>query len=335
MVGIWPAARLALATPVPLLPDLNSRLHPSDSTPWTILFVLTVIPLLPATLMAMTPLVRLLVVFHFLRQALGTQTAPSNPQTLLDGLRAFYVSELSIHAPSYPGLEITLRVGSQARAFRNLEQPEDVGREAARRTLRMLDARRVPTQQVPVVFAPEVARGLVGSIFGAASGAAISRGASIFAGQLGQQVAAESVTVVDDGTIPERRGSLTIDDEGTPTSRTVLIEDGVLTGYLGGQGLITFAIEGGEHESLSSREHLAAAIVVALSAAGWVDLPELADAEGDGGVAVGPVPDPLIRPQASAPETCAPHLPENGKCGPPRGASPLAASRVAASRKNL
>jgi flagellar biosynthesis protein FliP len=73
------AARLAAAAPVPLLPDLNSKLHPSDSTPWTILFVLTLVTLLPAILMAMTPLVRLLVVFHFLRQALGTQTAPSNP----------------------------------------------------------------------------------------------------------------------------------------------------------------------------------------------------------------------------------------------------------------
>lgn len=66
----------------PLLPDLNARLHPSDSTPWTILFVLTLITLLPAILMCMTPLVRLLVVFHFLRQALGTQTAPSNPTLL-------------------------------------------------------------------------------------------------------------------------------------------------------------------------------------------------------------------------------------------------------------
>ncbi len=55
------------------------KLHPSDSTPWTILLVLTLITLLPAILMAMTPMVRLLVVFHFLRQALGTQTAPSNP----------------------------------------------------------------------------------------------------------------------------------------------------------------------------------------------------------------------------------------------------------------
>ena len=73
------ALMMAAPAGVPLLPDLNARLHPSDSTPWTILLVLTLITLLPAILMAVTPMVRLLVVFHFLRQALGTQTAPSNP----------------------------------------------------------------------------------------------------------------------------------------------------------------------------------------------------------------------------------------------------------------
>lgn len=82
MIALWVAAREASAFAVPQLPDLNARLHPSDSTPWTILFVLTLITLLPAILMCMTPLVRLLVVFHFLRQALGTQTAPSNPTLL-------------------------------------------------------------------------------------------------------------------------------------------------------------------------------------------------------------------------------------------------------------
>ena len=82
MVAAW-------ASPVPppsLIPDLNAHLRPSDSTPWTILFVLTLITLLPAILMCMTPLVRLMVVFHFLRQALGTQTAPSNPTLLGLGL---------------------------------------------------------------------------------------------------------------------------------------------------------------------------------------------------------------------------------------------------------
>ena len=74
------------AQAAPMIPDLNQKLHPSDSTPWTIVFVLTLIALLPSIVMAMTPLVRLLVVFHFLRQALGTQTAPSNPTLLGLGL---------------------------------------------------------------------------------------------------------------------------------------------------------------------------------------------------------------------------------------------------------
>jgi flagellar biosynthetic protein FliP len=76
MVAVWIKGAAAAA---PLLPDLTTRMRPGDSTPWTILFALTLITLLPAILMAMTPMVRLLVVFHFLRQALGTQTAPSNP----------------------------------------------------------------------------------------------------------------------------------------------------------------------------------------------------------------------------------------------------------------
>jgi flagellar biosynthesis protein FliP len=81
-VMLLAAAHTAAAGSSSLLPDLNSRLRGSDSAPWTIVFVLTLITLLPAILMAMTPLVRLTVVFHFLRQALGTQTAPSNPTLL-------------------------------------------------------------------------------------------------------------------------------------------------------------------------------------------------------------------------------------------------------------
>jgi flagellar biosynthetic protein FliP len=79
MVGAWLLGMAAAPAAVPLLPDLNAKLRSSDATPWTILLVLTLLTLLPAILMAMTPLVRLLIVFHFLRQALGTQTAPSNP----------------------------------------------------------------------------------------------------------------------------------------------------------------------------------------------------------------------------------------------------------------
>ncbi len=86
MIAVLFIARVAVPAATPLLPDLNAHLHPSDSTPWTILFALTVITLLPAILMCMTPLVRLMVVFHFLRQALGTQSAPSNPTLLGLGL---------------------------------------------------------------------------------------------------------------------------------------------------------------------------------------------------------------------------------------------------------
>jgi len=58
------------------------------------------------------------------------------------------------------------------------------------------------------------------------------KGTSAFAGLMGQRIAAKGVTVLDDGTIPDRRGSITIDDEGTPSARNVLIEDGILSGYM-------------------------------------------------------------------------------------------------------
>jgi PmbA protein len=82
------------------------------------------------------------------------------------------------------------------------------------------------------VFAPEVARGIVGSVFEAAAGDAIYRGASIFAGKLGEEVAAPSVTVVDDGTIPGGFGTSPFDAEGLPSRRTVIVDKGVLRSYI-------------------------------------------------------------------------------------------------------
>ena len=90
---------------------------------------------------------------------------------------------------------------SVARTLARLESPESIGVEAARRTLRRLHARRVPTQRVPIIFAPEVARSIVGHIFDAANGDSIYRGASFWANQLGQNVASLGITVVDDGTM--------------------------------------------------------------------------------------------------------------------------------------
>jgi PmbA protein len=121
---------------------------------------------------------------------------------------------------------------SSARTLSKLESPESIGAEAARRTLRRLNARRVPTQRVPVVFSREIARSLIGHIFEAANGDSIYRGASFFAGLLGEQVAASNVTVIDDGTIVGGFGSAPFDGEGLPTRRTVIVENGILKNYL-------------------------------------------------------------------------------------------------------
>jgi PmbA protein len=85
---------------------------------------------------------------------------------------------------------------------------------------------------VPLIFAPEIARSLIGAIFDAASGDAIYRGASFFTAKLGEQVAASSVTVIDDGTIVGGFGSSPFDGEGLPKRRTVIVENGVLKNYM-------------------------------------------------------------------------------------------------------
>lgn len=118
------------------------------------------------------------------------------------------------------------------RKLSELSSPEEIGVKAAERTLRKLGGTSVPTQSVPVVFEPNIARDLVGDIFQAASGDSIFRKASFLVGQLGEKVASEKVTVVDDGTRLGGLGSRPFDGEGLPTRRTVVIRDGVLESYL-------------------------------------------------------------------------------------------------------
>lgn len=126
---------------------------------------------------------------------------------------------------------------SSARRLADVETPESIGKEAARRALRRLGARRVPTQRVPIVFAPEVARSLIGSVFEAASGDAVWRSASFLAGRLGNQIAGENLTIIDDNTmlLPTGMGGFgtsPFDGEGLPSLRTVVVERGVLQNYL-------------------------------------------------------------------------------------------------------
>ena len=121
---------------------------------------------------------------------------------------------------------------SLARSADRLESPEAIGRIAGERAVRRLGARKVATQKVPVVFEPRTARSILDHIFEAVTGDAIYRKASFLAGQLGNQVASEIVTMVDDGTIPGLFGTSPFDDEGVPSRRTVVIEKGILKSYL-------------------------------------------------------------------------------------------------------
>jgi TldD protein len=105
--------------------------------------------------------------------------------------------------------------------------------EAVRQALVNLDAVDAPAGTMTVVLGP----GWPGVLLHEAIGHGLEgdfnrKGSSAFAGRIGQRVAAPGVTVVDDGTLPGRRGSLSVDDEGTPTSCTTLIEDGILKGYM-------------------------------------------------------------------------------------------------------
>ncbi|MCI4660517.1 MAG: metalloprotease TldD [Neomegalonema sp.] len=110
---------------------------------------------------------------------------------------------------------------------------KDLGREALRQALVNLEAREAPAGVMDVVLGP----GWPGVLLHEAIGHGLEgdfnrKKTSAFAGLMGEMVAAPGVTVVDDGTLPEKRGSLTIDDEGTPSGRNVLIEDGKLVGYM-------------------------------------------------------------------------------------------------------
>jgi len=117
--------------------------------------------------------------------------------------------------------------------FLEQDRALDYGREAVRQALVNLEAVPAPAGEMTVVLGP----GWPGVLLHEAIGHGLEgdfnrKGTSAFAGRVGEQVASPLCTVVDDGTLPGRRGSLNIDDEGTPTSRTTLIEDGRLRGYM-------------------------------------------------------------------------------------------------------
>jgi TldD protein len=117
--------------------------------------------------------------------------------------------------------------------FLKEKTPEHFAHEAAREAIAMLDAVEAPAGEMTVVLGPGWPGILLHEAVGHGLEADFNRkGVSAFSGRMGQKVASELCTVVDDGTLGSRRGSLNVDDEGQPTQRNVLIENGVLRGYL-------------------------------------------------------------------------------------------------------
>src|SRR5215471_17286252 len=121
---------------------------------------------------------------------------------------------------------------SVAMTLKKLDSPEHVGQVAAQRTLRRLGARKVKTAKVPIVFENTVSGSLVGHVFEALNGDSVYRGASYLAGMLGNKIAGDNVTVVDDGTLPGLFGSSPFDSEGVASRKTVVVENGILRSYL-------------------------------------------------------------------------------------------------------
>jgi len=117
--------------------------------------------------------------------------------------------------------------------FTDSDLPMELAREAVRQGAVLLEADPAPAGAMPVVLGP----GWPGVLLHEAVGHGLEgdfnrKGVSAFSGQIGQQVASPLCTIVDDGTLPDRRGSLAIDDEGTPGQYNVLVENGILKGYM-------------------------------------------------------------------------------------------------------
>jgi TldD protein len=133
------------------------------------------------------------------------------------------------------GLAMGYESGGGTAGWEFLEEvvPETLARKAARRALQILSARKLPGGRMPVVLSAEAGGTMVHEAIGHGLEADLARqGMSVYKDRLGEAVASPFVSIVDDATLPGKRGSFGIDDEGTPAARTALVEKGVLKRYL-------------------------------------------------------------------------------------------------------
>ena len=118
------------------------------------------------------------------------------------------------------------------RFFADLKKPEEVAAKAAKEAVGMLDPKMVKTQKAAVIFDPDVAGALLGGIAAAINGERVLQGASFLGKKLDQKIGSDLLTVIDDGTRPKGPGSTPFDGEGVTTQKRVIIEKGILKGFL-------------------------------------------------------------------------------------------------------
>jgi TldD protein len=123
--------------------------------------------------------------------------------------------------------------GTMGMELFDLHPPEEVAEAATRRSLLMLSARKAPMGKMPVVLSSEAGGTMIHEAIGHGLEADLAQqGLSVFSHKIGERVASPLVTVVDDPTLSQKRGSYAFDDEGVPSQRTLLVEEGILRGYL-------------------------------------------------------------------------------------------------------
>jgi PmbA protein len=150
---------------------------------------------------------------------------------------------------------------SSARDARDLEPAENIGRKAGERAVMRLGARKIATQKARVLYAPEVARGLIGHFLGAVRGSSQYRKSSFLLGAAGQQVFPDFLELRERPHIPKGLGSSPFDGEGVATRDRELVQDGILQGYVLGSysarklGLKTTGNAGGTHNLLVESKH--------------------------------------------------------------------------------
>jgi len=118
------------------------------------------------------------------------------------------------------------------RFFSDLESTEKVGKKAAKEAYEMLDPQKIKTQKAPVIFHPDVARSILGGILAAINGERVLQNASFLGDKLDQRIGSNKMTIVDDGLRPKGPSSKTFDGEGVPTQKRVIIDKGVLKGFM-------------------------------------------------------------------------------------------------------